>query len=113
MYLAVHDELPPSTIALLQQHGAQPVESVRGELFGKAAVTQELVEERRAEQKQKIEAEQAADTMKNNMKLLQQRGEQINEMGDKASDMVEGAANFAEMAKKLKESQKNKKWYQL
>ena len=116
LYLAVQDELPESTQALLEQYGAAPVDadvSQRGELFGRVAATQEILEERHREQKQQREAAAAQEEIKQNMKLLQRRGEQINELGDKAGDLNQGAADFASMAKQLKEAQKKKRWYQL
>lgn len=114
LYLAVQDELPTSTRQLLLDHGARPVLDVgpRGELFGKVAATEQILEERQREkQQQQQQAKAAQAEIANNMKLLQHRGEQINELNDKASDLNQGAADFASMAKQLKAAAQKKKWY--
>ena len=115
LYLAVQDELPPSTRQLLLDHGARPVTDAgpRGELFGKVAATEQILEERQREKRQEQQAKAAQAEIANNMKLLQRRGEQINELNDKASDLNQGAADFASMAKQLKAAAQKKKWYQL
>lgn len=115
MYWCMLDGLPETTIALLTKHGATECKEKRGsgELFGKVAATEAIIEERNREEAQKKQAEAAAAEMKNNMKLLQQRGEKIDELGNKANDLNQGAQDFASMAKQLKEASKKKRWYQL
>ena len=115
LYLAVQDEAPLSTRQLLLDHGARPITDVgpRGELFGKVAATELILEERQREKQQEQQAKAAQAEIANNMKLLQRRGEQINELNDKASDLNQGAADFASMAKHLKAAAQKKKWYQL
>ena len=115
LYLAVQDEAPLSTRQLLLDHGARPITDVgpRGELFGKVAATELILEERQREKQQEQQAKAAQAEIANNMKLLQRRGEQINELNDKASDLNQGAADFASMAKQLKAAAQKKKWYQL
>jgi methyl-accepting chemotaxis protein len=71
------------------------------------------MQEKNRKIEQQKETEAVASEMKNNMKLLQRRGEQIDEMGDKARGLNEGAQDFAYMAKQLKEKSMKKKWYQL
>jgi Ankyrin repeats (3 copies)/Synaptobrevin len=116
MYWAVREELPATTLALLEQYGATKSETYvknlsNGELFGKVAATEQIMEERHREAQQKKEAEAAAAQMAQNMKLLQQRGEQIDELGNKASDLNQGAQDYASMARQLKEASKKKsKW---
>jgi hypothetical protein len=119
MYYAVMDQLPQSTVALLKQYGGTPSEKATeqqsGELFGRVAATQAGIDEERnnRETAERVKAEQAAAAMSENMRLLQQRGEQIDELDGKARQLNEGAQNFGDMAKQLKEASKKKKWYQL
>ena len=112
LYLAVQDELPLSTRQLLLDHGARPVNptemSLRGELFGKVAATEQFVLEERQRQQQ-TKAAQAE--ISHNLKLLQRRGDQIHELDDKAADLNQGAADYASMAQQLKAAVKKKKWY--
>jgi len=114
LYLAVQDELPATTIELLQNHGAAPVDadiSQRGELFGKVAATQAILDERHRELQQERDAKAAEAELKHNMKLLQRRGEQINEIGDKATQLNQNAAEYGDLARQLKEATKKKsKW---
>jgi hypothetical protein len=117
MYYAVMDQLPHTTVALLEEYGATPsklaTEQQSGELFGKVAATQAGIDEERRETAERIKAEKAAVAMSENMKLLQQRGDQIEELDDKARQLNDGAQNFGDMARQLKEQTKKKKWYQL
>lgn len=113
MYWAVRENLPESTLCLLEQYGATKRDAYvkafsQGELFGKVAATERIMEEKHREVQLKAEAEAAANEIKNNLKLLQQRGEQIDEIGNKASDLNQGAQDFASMARQLKEASKNK-----
>lgn len=117
MFLAVRDQLPAATCALLEQYGAIKSETFYkqqlsdGELFGKVAETEQVMEEKYRQAQQEKEAKAAAAEIKNNLKLLQQRGEQIDEMGNKAADLNQGAQDFASMARQLKVASKKKsKW---
>lgn len=115
VYYCVRDGFDEAA-ELLLAHGAKPVSRTndKGELFGRVAATQALLEEksRQEERKRQVEAA-AAEIQKNNLRLLQQRGDKIDELGNKASELNQGAEDFASMAKQLKEKVKNKKWYQL
>jgi hypothetical protein len=117
MYYAVMDQLPHTTVTLLEEYGGTPsklaTEQQSGELFGKVAATQAGIDEERRETAERIKAEKAAVAMSENMRLLQQRGDQIEELDDKARQLNDGAQNFGDMARQLKEQTKKKKWYQL
>ena len=119
MWHAVMDDLSPSLCQILQQGGAKPMskkqieKEKKGELFGKVAATQAILDDRHRQEEQKKDAEKAAIEMKNNMKLMQQRGEQINEIGDKASNLNQQAQEYGSLAKALKEKTMKKKWYHL
>jgi hypothetical protein len=52
---------------------------------------------------ERIKAERVQAQMAENMRFLQERGEQINELGDKATDLNAGASEFSSLAKQLKE----------
>lgn len=117
MFYAVNDEAPRLIIQTLESFGATAVTPDRNsELFGRVEATQQKLEHqrevKRLEEQRKAEAAQAQ--MAENMRLLQQRGEKINELGDKATQLNEGAQNFAEMAQQLKEkSKKQSSWFGL
>lgn len=117
MYYAVMDQLPDTVVTLLQEYGGteskHATEEQSGELFGRVAVTQAGIDEERRETAERKKAEQAAVAMSENMRLLQQRGDQIEELDGKSRQLNEGAQNFGDMARQLKEQTKKKKWYQL
>jgi N-dimethylarginine dimethylaminohydrolase len=81
-----------------------------GALFGQVAAAEAKATERRRQEQlaleQKQKAEQAQAEMNENMRLLQQRGIQIDEMDDKAHQLSEGGKNFADMAAQLKQKTK-------
>lgn len=113
--LAVRDEkTPPAILELLTSRGGEIHENMktgRGALFGQVAAVEEKKEKERRELQQKKEAESAQQQMNENMRLLQQRGEQINEMGSKATELNQGAQDFGSLATKLKEkSKKQNSW---
>jgi hypothetical protein len=114
MYYCVRDGFD-SAVELLLAHGAKPVSRTndKGELFGRVAATQALLEEKSRQEERKREVEAAAAELQQNLRLMQKRGEKIDELGNKASELNQGAEDFASMAKQLKEKVKNKKWYQL
>ena len=86
---------------------------MRGELFGKVDITNQVREEKReaeaAAAKAALEkAETANSQMKQNMAAIHKRGEMIEELGDKANELEEGAQDYADMAAQLKEKMKKK-----
>ena len=100
------DDSTNDIVQLLVQYGGQRTDWDRGALFGQV----EAVQEKR-EQKRQAQAAQAQQKIMNeNMRLLQQRGEQIDELGNKATELNQGAQDFASMAKQLKEKSKSSKW---
>jgi hypothetical protein len=114
MYYAVRDELPSTTVALLEEYGAKESKlakmETKGELFGRVQATEQVRKDRR-EVQQHNEAVQAQAKMNENLRLLNERGEKIEDLGNKAKDLNENASNFATMAKQLKEkSKKQSKW---
>jgi syntaxin-binding protein 5 len=109
----------------LQGHGAKASQlaevEARGELFGGVAEAEARSAQRRMDEQATKEAkaaevaakaESAQSAMGDAMNALVLRGEKINELGDKASELNEGAKDFGDMAKQLKETMKNRKWYQ-
>jgi hypothetical protein len=117
MYYAVMDQLDHTTVSLLESYGATASKMAEtqqnGKLFGRVAAAQSNVDEQRRETAERKKAEVAAAAMSQNMRLLQRRGEQIDELDDKAQQLNDNAKNFGNMAKQLKEQHKKKKWYQL
>ena len=116
MYFCIRDEIGKEMMDLLQRYGAKPISTKKmdrmdkGELFGRVAATDQIVQETR-QRKQEQEAAAAASKMNENMRLLQHRGEQLEEMGSKATQLHDDARNYADMAKQLKEKSKQKsKW---
>ena len=116
-YLAEREQLPATTVAVLTEFGAVPSqkaeEEMRGELFGKVDITNQVREEKReaeaAAAKAALEkAETANSQMKQNMAAIHKRGEMIEELGDKANELEEGAQDYADMAAQLKEKMKKK-----
>jgi Synaptobrevin len=112
MYYAVRDELPGTTIDLLKEYGAKESQlakmETKGELFGRIHATEQVRQDRR-ETQQRQEAVEAQVKMNENLRLLNERGEKIEDLGNKASELNENASNFASMAKQLKEKSKKKK----
>lgn len=114
MYYAKRDQAPPEIVRALELHGAEPCSKVsleqEGALFGQVAAAEAKATERRRQEQlaleQKQKAEQAQAEMNENMRLLQQRGIQIDEMDDKAHQLSEGGKNFADMAAQLKQKTK-------
>jgi Synaptobrevin len=114
MYYAVRDELPSTTIDLLKEYGAKESQlakmETKGELFGRVQATEQVRKDRR-ETQQRQEAVEAQVKMNENLRLLNERGEKIEDLGNKASELNANASNFASMAKQLKEkSKKQSKW---
>jgi hypothetical protein len=121
MYWAALDQASPTILSLLQQYGAKdsPQEHVdnlmRGELFGQVAATETKIrlekEALELQQSEQAQAAAAATMSRNNLHLLQHRGEQIDELGAKATDLHQGAQDFASLARQLKEaSKKQSQW---
>lgn len=106
--MAIRQELPASTLQLLKDFGGKVKKPSKQELFDKVQEAQQVVDQNRQQQA----AEVAQAEMNKNMKLLQQRGEQINEISDKAKDLNRNAQDYASMAKQLKAKTKNKSsWF--
>ena len=103
-------------VQLLLEYGAKKESRKdKTELFGRVTATQDAMkekkeakarEEERAAEVERIKTERVQAQMAENIRLMQERGEQINEMGDKASAMHEGASEFNSLAKQLKEKSK-------
>lgn len=104
MYYAVRDDLLEIQ-ELLYDFGAQRSFEAEqcgcGELFGRIADTQEIIDDRRTVQAEQAAAAQAQ--MAENMRALQMRGEKIRDLGDKATQLNDGAATYADLARQLKE----------
>ena len=114
MYYAVRDELPESIINLLRMKGASESELAKmesdGELFGRIQATEHERKERRELEQQK-QAMEAQAKMAENIRLINERGEKIEDLGNKATELNQNAANFADMARQLKEkTKKQSKW---
>jgi hypothetical protein len=90
---------------ILVEYGAEPsTEALQcgcGELFGAVQGAQEAIDDRRESESRAAAAAQAQ--MSDNLRLMNERGKKIRDMGDKATQLNEGAANYAEMARQLKE----------
>ena len=115
MYYALRDEVSEEMITLLEKHGANKNNERRAkeELFGRVKATEAKVaakkQQREEQERQKAEAAQAQ--MAENMRLMNERGQKIEEIGDKASHLNYEAQNYADMARQLKEkSKKRSKW---
>jgi Ankyrin repeats (3 copies) len=104
MYYATRDQQHDMQ-QILAEHGAMmSLEAVQcgcGELFGAVSDAQEVVDDRR--DREVRQAREAQTQMNDNLRLMQERGTKIREMGDKATQLNEGAANYADMARQLKE----------
>ena len=114
MDYALRDPAPTDIQELLSAHGGKRThlsDTDRGALFGQVAAVEQKREEQKRELEQKRQAEAAQQEMAENMRLLQQRGEKIDDLGNKATELNQGAQDFASMAKQLKEkSKKDSKW---
>lgn len=118
VYWSVREDVSLTIFDLLAQYGATDKRSAyvnefsKGELFGRVAATEQIMQEKQdaavALQKKRIDAQVAATAIRDNLKLMQHRGEQIDELGSKATALNEGAQDFASMAKQLKEASKKK-----
>jgi hypothetical protein len=124
-------ELPVSTMDLLRQYGAtrttvctvDAAKSSRwtnnyrtnhddtptkihwkGELFGKVAVTEQIIEHRRREgvQQQQVQ-DLVTEQQRTTRQLFQQRGEQIDALSEGATKLQTNAQDFASMAQQLKQ----------
>ena len=112
--VAQRDELPLTTIQVLEQFGAVQSQKAederRGELFGKVAHTEQVREQTKAKAAEE-KAQAAQSQMAQNMAAMHHRGERIEELGDKAAELQEGAKDYGDMAAQLKEKMKKKsKW---
>lgn len=113
---AVRDSASPIILELLKQSGGIFQDDNQGALFGQVASVTEKREKDMATQKareleEKQKAEKAKSKMAENMRLLQERGEKINEIGDKAVHLNAEAGEFRSMAQLLKEKTKQQsKW---
>jgi Ankyrin repeats (3 copies) len=120
MFYARMDEVSPAILDALVQHGGTPCKkadaALRGELFGRVQVTEQARaarHEAELEQKQRDAAEKAAKEQANNIRLMQLRGEQINELDDKARELNENAAEYGDLARQLKEKLKKQAGWSL
>ncbi|GKY98715.1 hypothetical protein MPSEU_000827800 [Mayamaea pseudoterrestris] len=103
-------------VQLLLEFGAKrEARKDKTELFGRVAATEDTIKEKkeakaleveRAAEVERIKTERVQAQMAENMRLMQQRGEEINEMSDKATVMNEGASEYGSLAKQLKEKAK-------
>jgi Ankyrin repeats (many copies)/Synaptobrevin len=118
-YCALHQS-SLSTRELLQQHGAtqttlkiqeprmndgKDIFTLQGELFGRVAGTQQVIQERR-EHREKVES--IMQEQRNNIQLLQQRGEKIETLSAGAADLHAQTQDYASMAQQLKQKMKQK-----
>lgn len=99
--------------------GRKKTERLRGELFGKVEATEHVLqlkkEERQLQDEEKLKQEEAARAARaqvmENIRLINERGEKIQEMSDKATELNQGASDFRLLAQRLKEkSEKQNKW---
>lgn len=110
MYYALRDDAPEEMTQLLEKHGAQAKKKNKEwkateELFGKVRAAEEkTARKKEEEERQKAAAAQAQ--MSQNMRLMNERGQKIEEMDDKARHLNQEAQNYASMAKQLKEKSK-------
>ena len=105
---AVQDEVPAEILSLLESYGATDIDqakSDRMDLFERVTATQSEREERREKEQQK-EALLAQAKMSENMRLLNERGEKINEASDRAQQLHDGAMEYGDLARQLKEKTK-------
>jgi dihydroxyacetone kinase len=110
MYYALRDEVSSDITDLLEKHGASKKKKnkewkLTEELFGKVLATESKV----AKKKEKDEQQKAVAAqvqMSENMRLLNERGQKIEELDDKARNLNQNAKNYGDMAKLLKEKTK-------
>lgn len=113
MYYALRDDGSEELTRLLEQYGATRKAKNKEwkateELFGRVKATEVKMARRREEEEQeKLALAQAQ--MGENMRLMQERGQKIEEMDDKARVLNQEAQNYATMAKQLKERSKRGK----
>jgi len=74
-------------------------------LFDRVVATQNQREERR-ERELEREALTAQAQMSQNMRLLNERGQKIDDAAEKASEMNQNASEYADLARQLKEKTK-------
>jgi hypothetical protein len=125
MYFAQRNKLDDIESMLVEHGGTASTLAemeLRGELFGGVEQAQRNAEKRR-EHERAIEDRKAADAaakaqsvqsqMGQNMAAMIERGQKIEQMDDKARQLNDEAKNYADLASQLKNTVKNKKWYQL
>jgi hypothetical protein len=90
---------------LLERGGRVVVDAAQtGELFGRVAATQAIVQDKRHQQQlEQNRRQQVEETLADNRRLMALRGEQIEQMGNQADDMQQGAADMKDLARRLKE----------
>lgn len=103
LYWADSDEMKQ----LLLQFGAK--DGQRHELFDRVVATQANVDRQRQQQR---DAEAAKISMQDNMKLINERGQKIEELGDTAQQLNENAAEFRDLSGQLKSKlkQRSARW---
>lgn len=111
MYYALRDQSPQEMTQLLEKHGAPKKKKNKEwkateELFGKVRATEHKVARKKEEEEQRQKAVAAQAQMSENMRLLNERGQKIEELDDKARHLNQEAANYASMAKQLKQKSK-------
>ena len=115
MYYALRDEGTDEMTQLLEKYGASNKKKNKEwkateELFGRVKAAEEKAaqkkQQQQREQEQLEKAKTAQSQMGENMRLMNERGQKIEEMGDKARHLNEEAQNYADMAKQLKEKSK-------
>jgi hypothetical protein len=108
------DSTPPAILEMLESSGGTvraSLQTGKGALFSQVAAVEEKRKQEKKEQQRNAEAEAAQQQMNENMRLLQQRGEQINELGSKATELNQEASDFGALARKLKDkSKKQNSW---
>jgi hypothetical protein len=85
----------------------------KGNFFRKLSHHKEEVESSAAAKDAQDKTASAKTAMNENMRLIQERGEKINELKNRTDRMENNVAEYAELAAQLKAKSKAKKWYNL
>lgn len=106
VYYAVQDEVSECILKLLESHGASGITQTkkdRDELIDRVVATKCEREERR---EREVKAAAAQAQMNENMRLLNERGQKIQDADDKARELNQNAQQYASLARQLKEQTK-------
>jgi hypothetical protein len=94
----------------------QTVITLKGELFGKVAATEEIIDNRRRKVEHDKKVQEIDQEQRNHIQLLQHRGQQIDALSNGAQQLNDAALNYATMAQQIKDKSKRQhdtynKWF--